>query len=683
MRPDQYLEGVLRLAAIVVPTAYLAWRIRRALLPLWSGAPARLAESILGLSLLVVGAELAGLLGLFRWWAVVIASCGVGLASAYWLTRRLPAAIEGQTAPTSIPTGRADTPFVALAVAIVVATWAVRMAGVLDHGMRNFDTVWYHLPEAARFTQVHSIAHLHFTSEWPLSAFLAANAELFHALGMLAFGYDILSPFINLGWLALCLLAAWCIGRPVGLGGLTLVAAAIAMTAPVVVSNHSGQAVNDVAAASLFVSAIAIVVNSDRGWRVFLVGGLAAGLAVGTKLTTAAPLAILTVGLLVRTPRDERRSVLVAWTTGLVTTGSFWYVRNLVATANPVPGVRIGIANFRLPTPFDLTKNRGFAGTVADYLTDTHTWAAVFRPGLSTALGAAWFLILGATLAGIAVGLVRASPPRGRLLGLVCAVAVISYVVTPGTAPGIPPAAFLFGVNVRYLLPALVLGPVLCGLALAGETATRRRLVMAAVAAVLLIEAAPFAFAQVLLLADALMGMAAFAVVAHRRAARRWRSRDVSRIAVAGGLALVILLGWPIQRHYLQRRYLIRARDNATQPLSADWARHVHGARIAVVGSELQYPLYGRDLSNWVDYVGHRGRLGAFRPTRSCQEWRAALQRGRYRFVVIAPRGPPAGRLIPPEMGWTRSAPGVEQIIDAPAEWVFRVDRPVDATGCS
>ena len=78
------------------------------------------------------------------------------------------------------------------------------------------------------------------------------------------------------------------------------------------------------------------------------------------------------------------------------------------------------------------------------------------------------------------------------------------------------------------------------------------------------------------------------------------------KILVAGGFAL--------QQFYLRGRY-----TNAVPiPHIYKWARQVHDERIAVVGAYvfLQYPLYGRDVSNYVQYVGARGpHGGAVGPT--------------------------------------------------------------------
>src|SRR3954468_10682757 len=79
-----YLQGSIELIAVAAAMAFAAVRLRRRLLPGWSGASARLAEVVLGLSLLVVTLELVGVVGLYRpGWvllAAVVAGIGVGMA---------------------------------------------------------------------------------------------------------------------------------------------------------------------------------------------------------------------------------------------------------------------------------------------------------------------------------------------------------------------------------------------------------------------------------------------------------------------------------------------------------------------------------------------------------------------------------------------------------------------------
>ena len=58
-----YLLGAVQLALVVVPVGLSAYGLRQRLLPLWTGAPARLVESIAGVALLIWLSELLGLLG--------------------------------------------------------------------------------------------------------------------------------------------------------------------------------------------------------------------------------------------------------------------------------------------------------------------------------------------------------------------------------------------------------------------------------------------------------------------------------------------------------------------------------------------------------------------------------------------------------------------------------------------
>ena len=74
--------------------------------------------------------------------------------------------------------------------------------------MTGFDSTWYHGPFAAGFYQSGNTWDLHYIAPQFLAWFYPANAEIFHAVGMLAFDRDLLSPLLNLGWFMGCLFAA-------------------------------------------------------------------------------------------------------------------------------------------------------------------------------------------------------------------------------------------------------------------------------------------------------------------------------------------------------------------------------------------------------------------------------------------------------------------------------------------
>src|SRR5215212_5881754 len=292
----RYLLGALE----VLLLGGFAWlggmAVRRWLLPQFEGAPAHLASAVIALALLIWSAEL---LGSFGWWSPVpylllIAAAGLGL----W--KFLPRPSEGEGGRSHPPQQvRVGAPPLLTLVALLVAAIAVVhfAAGVktrLSTGMTGFDSTWYHGPFAAGFFQSGDTWDLHFIAPQFLAWFYPANGEIFPAVGMLAFGRDLLSPLLNLGWLVGCLLACWCIGRPYRVEPWSLALGAVALSVPAL-ADQAGEARNDVVGIFFLLAGIAIALNawggnggakkrlgreeggSDVG--AYLVVGLAAGLA--------------------------------------------------------------------------------------------------------------------------------------------------------------------------------------------------------------------------------------------------------------------------------------------------------------------------------------------------------------------------------------------------------------------
>ena len=81
-----YLLGALELAVVLGAIAYAAWSVRRAILPGWTSAPARLAEAVLGLAALLLLSEALGTFGGFGDVGIVAGSVAVA-ASAHLLAR--------------------------------------------------------------------------------------------------------------------------------------------------------------------------------------------------------------------------------------------------------------------------------------------------------------------------------------------------------------------------------------------------------------------------------------------------------------------------------------------------------------------------------------------------------------------------------------------------------------------
>ena len=117
---------------------------------------------------------------------------------------------------------------------------------------------------------------------------------------MLAFGRDLLSPLLNLGWFVGCLLACWCIGRPYRVAPWSLALGAIALSVPAL-SDQAGEARNDIVGIFFLLAAVAIAAQCLGGRAArgrarglcdrarSLVVGLAAASPPGPSSTSSCP----------------------------------------------------------------------------------------------------------------------------------------------------------------------------------------------------------------------------------------------------------------------------------------------------------------------------------------------------------------------------------------------------------
>jgi hypothetical protein len=676
---ETYLVGAGALLAIIGAVGLAARRLREHFFPEWSGTLGLLATSVIGVALLVTLAQIVGTFGQFRRAPLVLAAL-VACAAAWLLTS---APRGGEHARTS----SRPSVGVILVLLVGVTPWLARTFGALRTGVLGYDSLDYHLPFAARYVQSGHVASLVFTFPGLETAFSPANSELIHGVGILAFARDTLSPLMNLGWLSLALLAAWCVGRSRNLGLLTLAAGVAPLSSPQFVAFLAGRATNDIAAIALFVAAIALLVNGEDSRPSTALAAVACGLALGTKLTMVMPVVALTVGVITVARRGARLATAGVWMAGVVAAGGYWYVRSLVAVGSPIPALHLGIGPISFPVTHFIRPYDTF--TVAHYLGDVGVWRSWFLPGLRESFGWGWPVIVGMGATGWLLALVRGDHLL-RMLGAVGVVSFAGYLLTPQSAGGPPGRPVLFANDLRFGFPALVLGLVLLPLVVPQTSQFARVWLPAFLAIALLNDALYWTDLRGSLLAVALAAelVAVVVVVVVMRAP----PRRPSRALVAFGCALLLGIGagagWLVQHSYLSSRYADVAHDlpyaSAPRPeLVAlyGWVRHVSDARIALSGLGISYPLFGADLSNHVQYVGHKGPHGAFDRVRSCREWRDLLNAGHYDFVVVSANT--RGASEPVEARWTRSDPAAEVVLDVGNASVFRVSGTFAAARCA
>jgi hypothetical protein len=615
---------------------------------------------VIGIVVTILIAEVLGSVGLFERASLLIASVAVAVAAG--VLRRRPAPVRIVDEPAyAVPSSRASTGVALVVVALSLSRALKASLDALHAGMGSYDTLWYHLPFAARFVQDNSLTHLQYVGNGPTS-FYPANGELVHAIGMLLFHGDFLSPVINIGWLALALLAGWCVGRPYGVGPATLIATCVVTFLPVLGGAQAGSAGTDVAVIALLVSAVAVLVNARGSVSAIAVAAIAAGLAVGTKLDAWAPVVLL--GLMaVGAARGRRVDAALRWIVGVAIGSGFWYVRNLVVVGNPFPwfGRFVSLPTTTAPKDCGTT-------SVGHFIGSRGVWSSQLLPQLPSALGARWWLVVGLAAAGIAGGLLS-SRPLARGLSAVALVAAGAYVVTPATAGGHD--ASCFGFNTRFATPALALGLLLVPIAVSSMR-WGLPLSVAALTGALLLTMHPSHDAVPLVGAFVLVGCAASVAIG-----------TLPRPVVLGGIACLAMLAVLLGRHeenvYAAGRY---ASSTFSDPIAPIVARlgGVRHARIAVAGISESYPLYGADLSNRVDYPVRRA-AARFRTYATCRSWLSALRKGGYEYVVTAHEG----RADSVTARWTRRDPGARALLTAKpgsrhrgAHWtweLFKLDR--------
>jgi hypothetical protein len=96
-----------------------------------------------------------------------------------------------------------------------------------------------------------------------------------------------------------------------------------------------------------------------------------------------------------------------------------------------------------------------------------------------------------------------------------------------------------------------------------------------------------------------------------------------------------------------------------------------------------QYPFYGTDLSNEVQWLGEEGPDGAFLRIPDCAGWRRTLAAGGYTHVVTTYDPFLPGPLTDTKEGlWTREDEASRQILrDGPVS-VFELDGAPDPSAC-
>jgi hypothetical protein len=692
--------------------------LRRWIVPEFSGALARLADATIATGLLVLSLELLGSLSILRLGWIVVVCIAVGLLAALLGWRKAPR----ENREISAPQVQTIALLIALGVApFVVAEWTFPSQLSLDQGMFGGDTTWYHMPFAARFAQEHSIVHLHFTDPLRLAAwFYPQSSELVHGSAIVIFKSDWLSPLINLFWLAIALLAAWCVGRPYKVGPATLVAGAIVLDAGVMIETQPGEGRNDIMGLAFLLAFAAFLINAhqrrapaegaavqdtpelgapllDKGPLV--IAGIAAGLAISVKFTFLIPVVAIGLGVVAFSGRGRR--LTTAWVLGLSTfvVGGYWYVRAAIKTGgNPIPTTGFGPLHLPQPEQMPLDPRPRFA--VAHYLTEPTIYRKWFFPQLDNAFGPLWPLILIVAVAAAVYIVWRSRNIILRVIALAALATALVYLVTPLTAAGQEGSPTGFFTNTRYLVPGLVLAMVLVPIARPLRAPDRRAwqtlLFLTVVYAITVLTTPrwyPGFIVGTVFLTLALVWAPAGLGLARSR-------RLISRAAVAAAAAVVLLLAVVLGRaqevqyykhHYTRTTLFLQ--DGGPQK-AFEFAHNQHDKRIGIAGSgEIffgQYGFFGANLDNDVQYIGVPGPDGTYRLATTCRQFKRRINAGDYDYLIMSKFTQDAADqpYWYPIYAWVKDDPALKLVLIEPditpqPDAVFKVNGKLDPATCS
>jgi hypothetical protein len=712
-----YIGGCLALIGIVAALGLGGYWLRRWIVPEFSGALARLADATIAVALLIISLEILGTLSILREGWIIVGTIALGLAAAALGRSKAPRDGEEVSAP------KVGTVALVIAVAVAsftMAEWTFPSQLSLDQGMFGGDTTWYHMPFAATIAQEHSTVHLHFTDPLRLAAwFYPQSSELVHGAAIVLFKSDWLSPLINLGWLAIALLAAWCVGRPYKVGPATLVAAAIVLDSGVMIETQPGEGRNDIMGLAFLIAFAAFLINGhqrrapqagavqdtpeadapllDKGPLVL--AGIAAGLAASVKITFLIP--VVAIGLAVVVFSGRGRRLTTAWVLGLsaLVVGGYWYLRAAIKTGgNPLPVSGFGPLHLPQPDQMPLDPRPRFA--IAHYLTDPTIYRRWFFPQLENALGPLWPLIL---IIAVATAVFIAVRSRNKILRVIAAGALVTavvYVFTPLTAAGQDGSPTGFFTNTRYLIPGLVLAMVLLPIARplrAPDKRARQTLLFLTAVYAITVLTTPrwyptYLFGTIFITLALVWAPSALSLGRVRRKV----SRPIATAAIAAVVLLAVVLGRAQQVQYADQHYTkttLFLGEGGPQKAYA-FAQHQHDKRIGIAGSSEiifgQYGFFGNDASNTVKFIGVPGPDGTYRLATSCRAFRREINAGDYDYLIIS-QATQDSEEVPywyPIYAWVKNDPALELVVAEPTivpqpDYVLKVKGELDPAGCA
>ena len=242
----------------------------------------------------------------------------------------------GQTALNSVFFRFAISAVMGIAIGYVLANY------MLQGTAFSWDDLGYHAISPARWLidQKLSIAPLSMPAHYPL------NAETLSLWFMLPFHSDAYVGLAGIFWLGLSILAFIAAGVLSGHGKETiLIFAALVAASPIVMTAVRSFSGVDIAGPAMLIAALVMapsfpVRSRSDFYTDVIFSAILAGYALGCKVSLAPACAILFCWLIYRAGSEASPgtclNVALIFVSGILVCGSFWYLRNIFLTGNPL-----------------------------------------------------------------------------------------------------------------------------------------------------------------------------------------------------------------------------------------------------------------------------------------------------------------------------------------------------------
>ncbi len=510
----------------------------------------------------------------------------IAAAALWWAARTA----RRRAPPPAHPPG--DEPALGPTVGVAVGLGTVVLGRQLVEGTAfSFDDLTYHATAVAHWVRDGGFGPTPFNyhAHYP---FNAETLSLWLALPTRGDGWVGLAGVL---WLALAGLAAAALGRRLGATPAAAAAlAALAVATPALADQARTFAAVDLAAAAATLAAAALLLGGGTAptlARCAWAGSLA-GYAVGCKpsFAPAALLLVAAAGWLGGRARRPAARVLTS-AVAAAATGSFWYLRNLWLTGNPLFPAAFG--------PFDgpLGRAEQTRTTMAWWMTsgelDASGWLDMARAHLAWPLGPALVAAAGYAAAVLAERRSADEPSARRsarrLVLALGTLALATYPFVPFAGSTNSPDAPL-RIALRFLLL-----PYLAGLVLTSPAGSSRGFGALWWAGVVVAGATAWGGDGV----DAAVALLAAVAVAALTTWSRWIERRVVVVAASVLGATLLAAMTPSVQHATDLR--IFSHESPSHPVGRGW-RSLEAlpadARVAWFGPQTYqyYPVFGRRL---------------------------------------------------------------------------------------